>query len=153
MNKENEVLRERYKKLYADSIRTIDFLASFKGPNSMNLKEILKAKNDYRKASKVLLQNDPTFWEPVFDAGYYAENNQDVVLAVGDDEKKLLKHFVCRGMDEGRRANKEFDIFTYIKCNPDLLTSEKKDLRDLYLHYIIEGKKEGRQAAQGRIQA
>ena len=148
VNKEHEKEKERYKQMYTDAVHLIDFLRSFKGANTMNLKEFLAAKKSYKKESKALLKNEKAYWEPIFDAKYYAGNNPDVQMITGDDEDKLLKHFVCRGMAEGRRGSEGFDVYDYIKYNPDILTPDKKDFRDLYLHYITQGKKEGRKAVQ-----
>lgn len=45
---------------------------------------------------------EPTPDGGVFDAEYYAENNPDVVAALGTDKNVLYQHFVMFGVNEGR---------------------------------------------------
>ena len=48
----------------------------------------------------------------------------------------ILRHFICYGMREGRRASRSFDVYAYCDCNPDVEQLYGGDLRDVYLHYI-----------------
>ena len=86
------------------------------------------------------------YWKAVFDPVYYAKHNADVAQAFGLDEDKLLRHFICDGMDEGRYANEEFHLDIYMRCNPDVVKKWGYNRRGYYLHYIADGKKEGRRA-------
>ena len=104
----------------------------------------MKRKSDTKK----LLAMGKEFWRPVFDPVYYAEHNDDVSRVYGTDSKKLLKHFVCFGMDEGRRGNEEFNVDVYMRCNPDVVRQWQFDRRAYYLHYISDGKSEGRRASE-----
>ena len=65
---------------------------------------------------------------------------------VGNDEKKILHHFICMGMVEGRRACAGFDVNMYMAYNPDVVEKLKYDTRQYYLHYIACGYNEGRRA-------
>ncbi|MDE6949589.1 MAG: hypothetical protein K2P64_01500 [Lachnospiraceae bacterium] len=40
----------------------------------------------------------------LFDAGYYAQENQDVVAVVGTDRNALYQHYLALGKTEGRKA-------------------------------------------------
>ncbi|MGN0482359.1 MAG: class I SAM-dependent methyltransferase [Lachnospiraceae bacterium] len=108
--------------------------------------QVIRQVHAYRKRIRQLKRKPASYWKPVFNAKDYAEINQDVAEAVGNNERKLLFHFIEYGMQEGRRANKEFDIHVYMECNPDVTDHWKGDRMDCYLHYIENGKKEGRRA-------
>lgn len=82
-----------------------------------------------------------------FDAKFYAENNPDVVAAVGNDEKALYAHFCYYGLWEARPANASFDANVYYSAYPDLQEVFKDMTPDeriyaLYRHYIVHGSKE-----------
>ncbi len=82
-----------------------------------------------------------------FDAKFYAENNPDVVAAVGNDEKALYAHFCYYGLWEARLANASFDANVYYSAYPDLQEAFKDMTPDeriyaLYRHYIVHGSKE-----------
>ena len=83
----------------------------------------------------------------VFDADYYYNAYADLKSAIGNDQEKLLQHFVVFGMQEGRRGNDEFDVKAYMENNPDLVqVFGPTDYASYYLHYITYGKNEGRSA-------
>ena len=92
-------------------------------------------------------QTKETDYSAVFDAQYYYKAYPDVQKAIGQDEEKLLKHFITSGMKEGRVAKADFDVRAYMKNNLDLIVVYGvKDLRKYYYHYIQCGKDEGRVA-------
>ncbi len=93
-----------------------------------------------------LLKKERSYWNPVFDAQYYAQCNEDIRELVGLDELALLRHFIRFGMREGRRASMEFDIDVYMRCNPDVADRWKFDKRACCLHYLEDGRLEGRRA-------
>ncbi len=93
-----------------------------------------------------LLKKEKSYWNPVFNASDYASFNQDIREQFGMNEEKLLRHFICYGMREGRRASRSFDVYAYCDCNPDVEQLYGGDLRDVYLHYIECGQKEKRKA-------
>lgn len=95
----------------------------------------------YEKAQEALYALD---YSLVYDLVYYADMNPDVVNALGTSKKELLKHFVDRGMMEGRRANAEFDVNYYRETNGDLQAAFGDDLLQYYAHYMLRGKEEGR---------
>ena len=92
----------------------------------------------------LLLRKEKEYWKPVFDYKYYANHNKDIRSKFGMDEKDLLKHFICFGMIEGRKANDKFDVSVYIECNYDVAMKLKDDTRAYYLHYINDGIMEDR---------
>lgn len=79
-----------------------------------------------------------------FDSDYYAEENPDVVNAVGTSPEDLYEHFCYYGFWETRQPNEYFDVNVYYSAYPDL--QEKfKDLSPdarilaLYNHYVTFG--------------
>ncbi len=80
-----------------------------------------------------------------FDAGYYAANNPDLAAAFGNNEEKLLNHYLTYGLPEGRIASPVFDINYYKTSNPDLASQYGSDLKGLAEHFIHTGMAEGRQ--------
>lgn len=56
----------------------------------------------------------------VFDPQYYYAKNTDLQTHCGQDETKLLDHFVNYGIKEGRQASPLFAIDQYINGNGDL---------------------------------
>lgn len=93
-----------------------------------------------------LMKKERSYWNPVFDAQYYAQCNEDIRELIGMDELALLRHFIRFGMREGRRASMEFDIDVYMRCNPDVADRWKFDKRACCLHYLEDGRLEGRRA-------
>ena len=86
-------------------------------------------------------------YSAVFDADYYYNAYADLKSAIGNDQEKLLQHFISFGMQEGRRGSDEFDVKAYMENNPDLVqVFGPTDYARYYLHYITYGKKEGRSA-------
>ncbi len=80
----------------------------------------------------------------VYDYEYYKSNNQDVYMAIGDDDIALFRHFLENGMNEGRQASENFNIVAYANNNPDLIYAFWINLPEYYYHYINSGKAEGR---------
>lgn len=83
-------------------------------------------------------------YSAVYDHDYYVNNNPDIKKAFGDDRKAALAHFVNNGMNEGRRASDEFDVYSYKNRYVDLRNAFGNNLRSYYMHYINSGKIEGR---------
>ena len=92
----------------------------------------------------MLFKKKMEYFKPVFDPVYYALHNEDISKVLGMDEGALFRHFIVYGMDEGRRANEDFDVWAYAKYNRDVLQAQEWRWRGCYLHYIEYGKKEGR---------
>ncbi|MCR4611343.1 MAG: glucosaminidase domain-containing protein [Lachnospiraceae bacterium] len=80
----------------------------------------------------------------VYNYDYYLANNPDVAAAVGDDDIAALDHFFNNGMNEGRRASQNFDVWAYASHNPDLVEAFGMSLANYYFHYINYGRAEGR---------
>lgn len=98
-----------------------------------------------------------------FDANYYAQQNPDVVAALGTDPTALYRHYVTHGQSEGRKAhmndishiavtstvatnNSAFDAGYYAQQNPDVVAALGTDSNTLYSHYVTHGQSEGRKA-------
>lgn len=93
-------------------------------------------------------------YSAVFDAEYYYNAYPDIQEMGGNDEDKLLQHFVSSGMKEGRLGKEDFDVRAYMKNNLDLLmVYGVKDLSSYYYHYIQTGKEEGREAVSENNEA
>lgn len=80
----------------------------------------------------------------VFDVGYYANRYPYLRQLYGYDDWMYLKHFVNKGMDEGRIGNAAFHVNHYRSRYSDLRTAYASDLKKYYLHYIRYGYDEGR---------
>lgn len=83
-------------------------------------------------------------YSAVYDYNYYINTYDDLRRAFGNDDAAVLKHFVDYGMNEGRQAKAEFNVYAYRDNNPDLQNAFGNDLKSYYLHYINYGRSEGR---------
>ena len=98
-----------------------------------------------------------------FDPEYYAQQNPDVVAALGTDENVLYQHYLNNGKAEGRLPyaagiaattttsnvktmsdGGKFDPTYYAQQNPDVVAVLGTDENVLYEHYLNNGKAEGR---------
>lgn len=107
-------------------------------------------KNEGRTAKGVteVLYPDTVYngvdYSAVYNYNYYIGHNPDVKAAYGNDDSAILAHFVNCGMNEGRQASKDFDVFSYRNAYRDLRSVFGNDLKSYYMHYINSGKAEGR---------
>ena len=83
-------------------------------------------------------------YSPIYDYEYYIENNPDVEEVYAGDDMAALSHFINNGMNEGRRGNEEFNVYTYKNRYVDLRNAFENNLKLYYLHYLTNGRKEGR---------
>lgn len=83
-------------------------------------------------------------YKDVFNVEYYAKRYSDLKNVYGNDQEKLLKHFVLYGMKEGRQGSEEFNVRIYRANYGDLRNIYGDNLEKYYIHYIIAGKTEGR---------
>lgn len=95
-------------------------------------------------------------YSAVFDKDYYATQYPDLVAALGNNTRVLLKHFVNYGMKEGRQGIANFNVYSYKSQYVDLRNAYGNDLSAYYLHYIKYGQSEGRQgigctSRQGKV--
>lgn len=90
-------------------------------------------------------------YSPIFNAVYYSNKYSDLKKAFGNDETKLLEHFISNGMKEGRQASEEFDVNFYKSNYSDLKSAFGTDNVKYYEHYLESGKKEGRVGANPAI--
>ena len=84
----------------------------------------------------------------VFDGEYYAENNPDVVAAMGTDTAALYAHYQVCGKTEGRLATAAsgdgFDAAYYAAKYPQVAAVMGTEENMLFFHYAVCGKTEGR---------
>lgn len=85
----------------------------------------------------------------VFDATYYANNNPDVVAAVGNSTKALLNHYKEHGIYEGRSASAEFNASAYRERYSDLNSTFGNNWYSYCRHYVTCGRAENRNASAG----
>ena len=76
---------------------------------------------------------------------YYKNAYPDLRNAFGDDNGGYVKHFIELGLNEGRRANYEFDPMFYKNKHPDLQKDFGNNMKLYYKHYLQYGRFEGRQ--------
>ena len=74
----------------------------------------------------------------------YETSYADIKNAFGLDDISALRHFVNYGMNEGRQASPEFNVFVYKNRYSDLQSKFGNNLKLYYIHYINYGKAEGR---------
>ena len=53
-------------------------------------------------------------YSKVFDPDYYYDNNEDLQASIGFNPPELLRHFVEKGIAEGRRGSAELDMDVFI---------------------------------------
>lgn len=83
-------------------------------------------------------------YQLVFDSAFYYNQHLDLQTTVGNDEQKLLEHFVLNGMAEGRKGSDNFDVMSYKNNNQDLEAIYEDDLKKYYEHFMDCGYKENR---------
>lgn len=101
----------------------------------------------YLKKKGVIVKD----YSSIFNASYYANKYADLKKAYGNDEFKLLDHFIFNGMKEGRQASEEFNLSFYKEKYADLKKAFSADNTKYYEHYLNYGKKEGRVGANPAI--
>lgn len=82
----------------------------------------------------------------VYDYNYYINLYPDLKKAYKWNEYALLQHFVEHGMDEGRQASKNFNVYYYQRNYADLRSAFNNHLESYYLHYMYNGRSEKRVA-------
>lgn len=85
-------------------------------------------------------------YSSVYSFNSYATGNSDIWNTYGLDDNAALLHFINFGMNEGRLASPEFNVYIYKNRYPDLQAAFGSNLKAYYLHYITNGKAEGRTA-------
>lgn len=85
-------------------------------------------------------------YAPVYDFLYYINNNPDVKRVYGNDEEKVLNHFINHGIKEGRVASPNFNVRIYKEKYADLQRAFGDNYVGYFSHYLKNGLKEGRTA-------
>lgn len=123
-----------------DSIKIQSILDEVGCNKPIVLRMSLKSKLKEKKYLKFPYE----FWEPVFDAEWYAGKYADLKNVFGEDKESLLRHFIMHGMAECREGNERFNVVRYMMNNADLVKAFGKDVREYYVHYCMYGKDENR---------
>ena len=87
---------------------------------------------------------DGVDYSKVYDYYYYTERYPDMKRVFGDDQEKVLRHFVNFGMKEKRQGNDSFDVQSYIFANPDLRAAYRNNYARYYTHFLYFGCNENR---------
>ena len=87
-------------------------------------------------------------YSPVYDYDYYINHYADLKTAFGNDKTAAFNHFITNGMQEGRQASAEFNVWVYKDNYADLRKAFGNDLKAYYEHYLTIGKAEGRTAVK-----
>ena len=116
---------------------------------SMVLVPNLIAKGIEQNSKKEILNLD---WSLVYDKDEYMLLNRDVAESIGDDEDALLEHFIEYGIQEGRIASENFDVWYYRDNNGDLGEMYGENLEEYYIHYIQYGHAEGRKGSDSYVE-
>ena len=131
-----------YKSNYADLVN------AFKANNELYYWHYMNyGKAEGRIAFSYSAEYKGVDYAAVFDYEYYQNQYADLFNAFGDDAESYLWHFVEYGMAEGRRGNKQFNVYAYKNRYADLKKAFGNNLCSYYLHYIEYGKAEGRNGA------
>lgn len=82
----------------------------------------------------------------VFDWKFYKNFYEDLRKAFGNNNEKYIEHFVKFGMNEGRMAKEDFNVWVYQFLYPDLQKAYGDNIDKYYLHYMKFGYNEHREA-------
>ncbi len=90
----------------------------------------------------------PILSEPVFNAEFYMNTQDDVVKTLGHNLDKIVEQWRIYGVSEGRRGSRVFDPKFYLTSHPDLIaTYGSHNYYQAILHWLSYGLAEGRSAA------
>ena len=89
-------------------------------------------------------------YSAIYDYNYYVGRYADIKKAFGNDDEKVLQHFVNYGMKEGRQGKVSFNVQYYKTNYRDLQKAYGGNLKDYYMHYLRYGIRE-RRVADRRI--
>ncbi|MDE6531865.1 MAG: hypothetical protein K2K96_14015 [Lachnospiraceae bacterium] len=80
----------------------------------------------------------------VFNADFYSGKYPDLKSAFGNNDAKLLEHYLTFGINEGRQAHPDFSVTMYRDLYPDLQAAYGDNLYGYVMHYMVFGRSEGR---------
>ena len=84
----------------------------------------------------------------VFDSDFYANSNQDLKRAFGNNKDALKNHFYKNGIAEGRVASEVFSLKDYVENNIDLKNAFGEDYKSALFHFISKGISEDRKTSK-----
>lgn len=85
-------------------------------------------------------------YSAVYNYSYYVGKYPDIKRAFGNNDYKVLQHFVNYGMKEGRQGAANFEVRSYYNRYADLRRSYGTNWQYYYIHYMRYGSREGRSA-------
>ena len=85
-------------------------------------------------------------YSDVYDYDYYCKKYPNIAKKYANDEDKILKYFVTKGMALGQQACESFDVNSYKNKYQALRIKYGSDLKSYYIDYINTGKAEGKVA-------
>ena len=80
---------------------------------SYYLHYITTGKNEGRDASELIAFYDGIDYSSVYDYSYYLAKYADLRSVFGPNAQAVFRHFLDSGMNEGRQASSEFNIWIY----------------------------------------
>ncbi|WP_349948165.1 YHYH domain-containing protein [Lacrimispora sp. BS-2] len=110
------------------------------GNGASSSKQTSSSTSEKKEESPLNVQD----YKLVFDSTFYYNNNSDLQTTIGNNEQKLLEHFVFYGMAEGRKGCSDFDVMIYKDNNIDLAATYGDDFKKYYEHFMECGHNENR---------
>lgn len=78
---------------------------------------------------------------PVFDAKFYIKEHTDLKLT---SEKEAKKHWLSKGIKQGRSSSPVFDVVFYSEQNTDIKNEYGNNYKEIIQHWLLHGINEGR---------
>lgn len=117
-----------------------DVVAAYGINNRLYYLHYLKYGEDEQRIATLSTVYKGKDYADVYNKNYYLNKYGDLQQAIGDNERKLIKHFVEYGMQEGREACKDFNVHIYKAQYSDLRLAYGNDFIRYYYHYIDRDK-------------
>ena len=86
-------------------------------------------------------------YEGAFDAAFYANKYADLKKAFGNNEGKLLNHFITYGIEEGRQASPTFNVKYYMNRYPELGRVLGSDPAQYMRYFLTTGMAQGQRGS------
>lgn len=95
-----------------------------------------------------IIRKKRLFNQLIFDEEFYKQQNEDLELT-GKSSKQIRKHFIKKGLIEGRCASPVFDAKYYVKNNNDVSSLVNNDYKKAVDHFLSHGVHENRRSSPG----
>jgi len=93
-----------------------------------------------------IVRKKKIFNQLIYDENFYKEQNIDLDFA-GKSSKQIRKHFLKKGLNEGRCASPVFDAKFYLRKNEDVAALVNHDYQKAVDHFINHGVHENRRSS------